>query len=664
MNLSTLLPAPFRLGAVFLALIAAAPCACPAKPSLPEWLKAAMAQPLGDFGKDADAVKIVDWENITYSADGTQNKEIREAFRIQNGDGACFADTMFHYYKGSDKVLELNAWLVLPNGEIRKYGSKDFSNYESGEALFSETWARSLSLRDSARPGSVFAWSCKIRGKDIFTNEYWSVRDKCPVLVSELSITVPAGWKVRSIPVNHPEAEENFDGKTYTCRGKLQPAWKEEEMSPPEVTRPHFGITVMPPEAERVRKGWLSFDDWNGVARYTASMNDPQAVPDAAIREKVVALTSGCANTWEKIRALGAFVQSVNYASFDKNLARGGGYKPNTAAKVFARFYGDCKDKTALLRAMLSCIGVESYPVICRVDRDECVNPEFPSTDNFNHCITALRPPEGLESAAIVDHPDLGRLLIFDPTNPFTPIGFIYEKLGRTYLLVAAADCRHLAKFPDTGSGCKRSINATIDGRGMLYGDMVDTAEGLVADDTRMICRSKSPSEYEHLVSEWMRAQTRDAVIENLTHEDNTAENRFNIAFRFYAPGYARRIGASKFLFKAFPIYNDRFIPEMQKEARRDPVLMPRINLTNEMTVTLVDGLEVDELPADITLEEKFGKLKFSARAEGNAIHVIMEVETTPEVLPPEDYGKIREFFKAYDKARQATLVVRKVSAK
>jgi len=664
MNLPAFRSLPVRLGAALLALVLAAPNACPAKPALPDWLKTAMAQPLGDFGKDADAVKLVDWMNVTYFADGTQYTEYREAYRIQNGDGARFANAHFHYIKGSDKIQELRAWLVLPGGEIREYKSKDFYNYESHDALFTEEWVRSLSLRDSARAGSVFAWTYVLREKSVFTDNSWRTREDCPILASDLTVAVPEGWKVRSNPVNKPEAKENFDGKYYTCHSRLQPGITQEEMSPPDSTYPYFGITVMPPEAERARKGWLAFDDWNGVARYTATMHDPQAVPDEAIRAKVAALTSGCANTWEKIRILAAFVQSVNYANFGKNLARGGGYKPNTAATVFAHNYGDCKDKTALMRAMLSCIGVESFSVSCKVDTDDCVNPEFPSAGNFNHCITALRPPEGLESPAIVDHPDLGRLLIFDPNDDITPIGFISKELGRTYLLVGAGSCRSLVKFPDTGNGCRHVVTATIDEWGTLSGKLVDTVEGFMADNERRTCRNKSPAEYEHLVSEWMRAQTRDTRISDVTHEDDTVENRFVITVHFDAPGYARRIGASKFLFKAFPVYQGRFIPEMQKEERRDPVILPRINLTKDMTITLADGLEVDELPADISVEEKFGKLKFSARADEKAIHVLMEVQTNPDILPAEDYGKIREFFKAYDKALQATLVIRKIAAK
>jgi hypothetical protein len=664
MNLPSLCTLPFRLGAAFLALVLAAPCACPAKPSLPDWLKTAMAQPLGDFGKDADAVQLVDWMNVTYFADGIHYTQYRAAVRIQNGDGARFANAQFRYIKGSDKVQELRAWLVLPGGEIREYKSKDFFNYESHDALFTEEWVQSLSLRDSARAGSVFAWTYVLREKNVFTDTSWFTREDCPILAADFTVAVPEGWKVRSIPVNNPEAKENFDGKYYTCHSRLQPGVKKEDLSPPDSTYPYFGITVLPPEAERARKGWLCFDDWNGVARSDVSMNDPQAAPDDAIRAKVTALTSGCATKWEKIRALAAFVQSVNYANFGKNLARGGGMKPNTAASVFAHNYGDCKDKTALLRAMLSCIGVEAYSVSCLLDTDNCVNPEFPSTGSFNHCITALRPPEDLDSLAIVDHPDLGRLLIFDPTNEITPVGFISEKLAHTYLLVGAGSCRGLVKFPDTGTNSKHAVTATIDERGTLSGTVLDTLGGFAADYERRACRNLSPAEYKHLIGESMRTQTRDTQILDATHEDDTANNRFIITVRFDAPGYARRIGASKFLFKVAPVYRYRFIPETQKEERKSPIILPRINLTEDVTVALADGLEVDELPADISVEEKFGKLKFSARAEGNTIHVLMEIQTSPETLPAADYGKFREFFKAYDKARQATLVVRKIAAK
>ena len=55
----------------------------------------------------------------------------------------------------------------------------------------------------------------------------------------------------------------------------------------------------------------------------------------------------------ERIQAIARFVQN-DQLHLDSNGHRdGGGYSPHSAAEVFAKSYGDCKDKANLMRAML-----------------------------------------------------------------------------------------------------------------------------------------------------------------------------------------------------------------------------------------------------------------------------------------------------------------------
>ncbi|HNX05866.1 MAG TPA: DUF3857 domain-containing protein, partial [Opitutales bacterium] len=358
---------------------------------LPEWLRTAMSRPVGDFAKDAAAVRIVNWTNTQYEVDGTESSEVRSATRILTMDGAEFAEASIIFNRKSDTIRDLKAWLVLPNGEVRQYSDKDFLSHEAGDysTLFTERWRRSFSFRNAVKPGCVVAWTYKIRGRSQFGEDFFFVREKCPILESTVRIKVPAGWSVRSVPVNSPQVTEQFDGTTYTLVSTEQPGIKPEALTPRGTTFPRMDTCVVPSARDRERSRLFVYDDWNSLARFDVGMNDPQAVPDDAIRAKTAELVAGCDTLWKKISAICAYVQSVNYIAIGKNLAAGGGLKPNSAAAVFAHNYGDCKDKTALLRAMLSCIGVQSYATACLASYDSTVNPGFPSPCNFNHCIAA-----------------------------------------------------------------------------------------------------------------------------------------------------------------------------------------------------------------------------------------------------------------------------------
>jgi hypothetical protein len=72
---------------------------------------------------------------------------------------------------------------------------------------------------------------------------------------------------------------------------------------------------------------------------------------------------------------------------------------------------------------------VTSYCVSVNTERGT-VTPATPATRWLNHEILAIRLPDGMEDAslvAVMAHPKLGRLLIFDPTDDMTLLGQLRE---------------------------------------------------------------------------------------------------------------------------------------------------------------------------------------------------------------------------------------------
>ena len=99
---------------------------------------------------------------------------------------------------------------------------------------------------------------------------------------------------------------------------------------------------------------------------------------------------------------------------------------------------------------MLKQIGIDSYYVVIDTDRG-MVNPKFPSIGSFNHVILAIRLPDSVTDAglyAVFKDPKLGRLLFFDPTNPYVPLGYIPSYLQDTYALLVTPDGGQLVSLP------------------------------------------------------------------------------------------------------------------------------------------------------------------------------------------------------------------------
>src|SRR5471030_632537 len=144
------------------------------------------------------------------------------------------------------------------------------------------------------------------------------------------------------------------------------------------------------------------------------------------IKQKVAALTATIPAPLDKMKAIADFMQrDVRYVAISLGI---GGIQPHTASEVFNHRYGDCKDKATLMSAMLQEIGVESYYVIINSERGSVSRDTPAHFGGFDHAILAIRLPDGVSIPSLVatiQHPRLGRILFFDPTNTFTPFGQI-----------------------------------------------------------------------------------------------------------------------------------------------------------------------------------------------------------------------------------------------
>src|SRR5207249_4615203 len=84
------------------------------------------------------------------------------------------------------------------------------------------------------------------------------------------------------------------------------------------------------------------------------------------------------------------------------------------------------------------------------------VHPEWPSPQQFNHAIIAIRIAESADTAATVLNPKLGKLLIFDPTDSETPLGELSDDLRGSFGLINAGHDGDLQRMPPSDSHLNR----------------------------------------------------------------------------------------------------------------------------------------------------------------------------------------------------------------
>ncbi len=108
-----------------------------------------------------------------------------------------------------------------------------------------------------------------------------------------------------------------------------------------------------------------------------------EVTPD--IRKQADAITRGIGGRREQAQAIYAWVaKNIRYVAI---YLGNGGYEPNSADSILANRYGDCKDHTVILEALLAAKGIPSSPVLIGAGG----GPEWSQValvERFNHAIT------------------------------------------------------------------------------------------------------------------------------------------------------------------------------------------------------------------------------------------------------------------------------------
>ena len=116
-------------------------------------------------------------------------------------------------------------------------------------------------------------------------------------------------------------------------------------------------------------------------------------------------------------------------------------HRPYPPSTVLERRYGDCKDKSLLLIAMLDAMGIEAHPALVNTRRGKHLEGELPSAGAFDHAIVRvqiedrhywvdptrvldrepLEPHRSPYGAALVLAPGTTSLTRLDPPDPTRP---------------------------------------------------------------------------------------------------------------------------------------------------------------------------------------------------------------------------------------------------
>ena len=320
-----------------------------------------------------------------------------------------------------------------------------------------------------------------------------------PILATTITVDQPAGR-----PVKHAVVRNPF-GSTVTRApdkdlgdGRTLLSWTARDV-PQAFTEPK-----MPSFSRCVQALILSTaDDWPTVSRwYWRMCEDHLAKTTPAMTNQVVSLVKDCATEEQKIRALFKFVsQEVRYMGLTLE-DDAPGYEPHDVNVTFDNRYGVCRDKAALLAALLRIADIKAYPVLIHAGAK--MDPEAP-TPFFNHAIV------GVEQGA-------GTYLLMDPTDESSKDLCPAYLSDKSYLVARPEGEKLLTSpvAPVSQNLMQVASDGTLDAEGALLLTTQFTFTGINDTSIRHMLLRKTPEERRQYFASVVRAVYASAELLSL----------------------------------------------------------------------------------------------------------------------------------------------------
>jgi tetratricopeptide (TPR) repeat protein len=269
-----------------------------------------------------------------------------------------------------------------------------------------------------------------------------------------------------------------------------------------------------------------SFTSWTEVGEWFNAQIQPKIKLTPEIQARADELTKGKVSEEEKIRALYDFVSTrFRYIGIDLGVGR---YSPHTASDVLSNRYGDCKDKHALLAALLEASGIHSSPVL--ISTKFRIDSNFPSPSLFDHVITAI--PQGKS------------YLFLDTTSELAPFGYLVPVLRDRQGLASLANGKSMLVTTPTAEPIpdyeKIEVTGSIDAKGTMDAKMRFEDRGDGELNLRLAFRATPGNRWNELTQALMQRMGFGGTVTDVTAASpEDTGNPFWIAFSYHRPDYS-----------------------------------------------------------------------------------------------------------------------------
>ena len=607
----------------------------------PAWMHALVNAPIPVHAEKTEAVQVYSEEILTVQPNGKIKKLERVAYKILRPGGKDFG-TIRRSYDSETRINSIHAWCIPTQGkdyEVKDKDAIDTALYGvDGSELVTDVRTKILEI-PAADPGNIVGYEIESEDRPYNLQEEWLFQYTVPTVETRYTLQLPAGWEYKTVWLNYPEVASKAIGNNQWqwVINNLNAVEHEDAMPPWRSLAGQMIVNLLPPTGGGQQKG---FQSWTEVGNWYQELARGRRDATPEMKQKVVELTGALPTNLGKMQALARFVQrEIRYVAIELGI---GGWQPHPAADVFAKHYGDCKDKATLMSSMLKEIGVDSYYVAINTERDAVTPMTPPRVGGFNHMILAVRLADNVNDpslVAVIKHPKLGRILYFDPTDNLTSLGRLSGRLQANYgmlITTEGGELTELPQLPPAINAIDRTAKLKLDAKGTLQGEVMETRSGDPAAHERYELRTATRDADKIKPIETLLAHSFPKFLvtkATVTGLDQT-ELPFQFNYSFVSDNYAKLAG--NLLLVRPRVLGSKASDFLEtKEPRQYPVEFSSLERdTDVFEIELPAGYEPEDLPPPVDADYGFAKYSSKAEVSGGVLRYTRTFEVDEPSVP------------------------------
>ncbi len=561
------------------------------------------------------------------------------------------ADNIGGYSSWYDKFTSISwidgALYDAAGKEVKKVKKKDMEDrsYVSEETLADDARIKAHNFYCRVYPYTVdYAEEDEMNGVLHFAEWAPLYSSGISTQHSKYVIIAPADYQVRYKPVNcnfQPVITSSGNKKVYTWEVSNLVARSGEVAGPSWVEIvPHVLFAPSDFEAQGY-KGNMS--SWENFGKFINQLRAGRDVLPDNLKTKVHELTDHLTDKRQKVDTLYDYLQkNTRYISIQLGI---GGWQPFPADYVASKRYGDCKALSNFMVALLKEAGIKANYVVIYGGKDEPeLVDDFPSLQG-NHIVTCV--PMGKDS------------IWLECTSQTVSPDFMGSFTGNRKAILIDDDGGHIVRTPSYSAADNtrcRVVNATIGDDGTLDANVNTRYSGCREETPSAVMNELSGDERQKYLNDLFNLPTYSVDKSHYDEQKGTIP-----VVREYlhvmSPNYASVSGKRLFV---NPDLFDRSSYRLPGDSVRHYDFVDRQAFTDVDSVTLKipAGYQQEAVPADLTIDSRFGKYISSVKVMPDRIVYYRRYEESRARFPPADYPELVKFYERLYKADHNRIVL------